>query len=133
MQPLAPDQLGDFLRRFHRGHEGKLRAVEVALARGSVAAVTFTLAVRDADHDDDDAELRLQVAEVNELRLQVRPTEDPQSLVDGVNIEVFQGLFFVDLLPWSERPSGVHDYRVSSCYTAGAVLRWEVVSPEGTV
>jgi hypothetical protein len=132
MQPLAPDQLDAFLRRFHRGRGGRLRAVDVALARQSVAAVTFTLEVRDADRDDADTELRLQVAEVAELRLQVRPTEDPQTLADGINIEMYQGLFFVDLLPWTDRPAGVHDYRVSSCYAAGAVLRWEVETPSGT-
>jgi hypothetical protein len=126
LQPLNPDQLDAFLRRFQRGRDGRLRSVAVECARGGVATVTFSLAVPDAENGDGDLiDVRLQVAEVSELRLQVRPTEDPQTLADGINIELYNGLFFVDLLPWTERPAGVHDYRVSSCYAAGAGLRWE--------
>ncbi len=126
MEQLSPEQLDDFLARFHRGRDGTLRSVEVALARGGVAAVTFTLTVRDADRDDAETDVRLELAEVAELRLQVRPTEDPQALADGVNIGYFHNLFFVDLLPWTDRPAGVHDYRVSSCYAAGVTLRWDL-------
>jgi hypothetical protein len=128
MQPLTnPEEIDGFLRRFHHGREGALRAVEVALARGRVAAVTFTLRLRDADRDGAETDVRLELVEVAELRLQVRPTEDPQTLADGVQIDTFQGLYFVDLLPWTDRPSGVHDFRVSSCYAAGATLSWEAV------
>jgi hypothetical protein len=131
MQPLtSPDDLDGFLRRFHRGRAGTLRAVDVALARGGVAAVTFTLRLLDADRGDAETDMRLELAEVAELRLQVRPTEDPQTLTDGLQIDTFQGLTFVDLMPWTNRPSGVHDFRVSSCYAAGVTLRWEMAGYE---
>jgi hypothetical protein len=126
VQPLNPDQLDAVLRRFHHARDGKLRSVDVALVRGRVAAVTYTIAVRDADRADALCDLRLQVTDVAEVRFQVRPTEDPQTLADGIRIETFHGLIFVDLLPWTDRPSGAHDYRVSSCYAAGVALRWEV-------
>ena len=131
MPRLDPDATDDFLRRFHRGRDGRLLGVDVSLARGRVAAVAFTLRLRDADDDDAETDLRLELAEVNELRLQVRPTEDPQDLVDGIAVGTFGGLTFVDLMPWTDRPSGVHDYRASNCYAAGAVLRWETIGVVG--
>src|SRR3954447_20596508 len=100
--------------------------MDVELVRASVATVTYTIAVHDAERADAPCDLRLQVTDVAEVRFQVRPTEDPQTLADGIHIETFRGLFFVDLLPWTDRPSGAHDYRVSSCYAAGVALRWEV-------
>jgi hypothetical protein len=126
MEPLHPAQLDGFLRRVHSARDAALRAVDLTFARGRVASVTFTLAVRDADRDDADAELRLQVGEVSELRLQVRPTQDPTALPDGLRVGVFGGQFYLDLQPWADDPSGAHDFRVSSCYAAGAHLRWEL-------
>jgi hypothetical protein len=131
MTRLDPDATDAFLRRFHRGRDGRLLGVEVRLSKGRVAAVTFALLLRDADDADADTDLRLELAEVDELRLQVRPTEDPQTLVDGIAIGTFGGQTFVDLMPWTDRPSGVHDYRVSNCYAGGATLRWAEVADEG--
>jgi hypothetical protein len=131
MHRLGPESIDEFLRRFHRGRDGKLLGVEVGLANGGVKTVTFTVRTRDADADDADTDVRLELAEVNELRLQVRPTEDPQTLTDGIAIGTFGGLTFVDLMPWTEHPSGVHDYRLSNCYAAGAILRWMTVMDEG--
>jgi hypothetical protein len=130
MTPLEPDQVDAFLRRFHRGRGGRLRAVAVTAARGGVSAVTFTLTARDAQADDAEVELRLRVGRVGELRLQVRPTEDPTELAEGVNVGRFQDQFFVDLQPWTDGPLGVHDYRASSCYAAGATLAWELAGPD---
>ena len=127
MTRLEPESVDDFLRRFHRGRDGRLLNVEVGLARGGVRAVTFTVRLRDADADDAETDLRLELAEVNELRLQVRPTEDPQTLQDGIAVGTFGGLTFVDLMPWTDRPSGAHDYRLSNCYAAGVVLQWEEI------
>ena len=45
--------------------------------------LAFRLRLRDADADDAETDVRLELTEVNELRLQVRPTEDPEALVDG--------------------------------------------------
>jgi hypothetical protein len=131
MTRLDPDAVDAFLRRFHRGRDGRLLAVEVRMARGRVAGLTFVVRLRDAEADDADTDVRLELAEVDELRLQVRPTEDPQTLEDGIAIGTFGGLTFVDLMPWTDRPSGVHDYRASNCYAAGAVLRWEEAPDEG--
>jgi hypothetical protein len=125
MHRLTPDQFDAFLRRFHHGRDGSLRSVGITMGRGGVAAVTFTLVLPDADRGDAETEVRLEVGEVTELRLQVRPTEDPQALAEGIHIESFQDVYFVDLQPWTDRPSGVHDFRVSSCYAAGVTLRWE--------
>ncbi len=127
MPRLDPDATDDFLRRFHRGRDGRLLAADVRTARGQVAAVAFTVRLRDADAADADTDVRLELAEVSELRLQVRPTEDPEALADGIAIGTFGGLTFVDLMPWTDRPSGVHDFRASNCYAAGVTLRWEVV------
>ena len=66
--------------------------------------------------------MSLELTEVNELRLQVRPTEDPSELADGLTIGRFNDLYYVDLQPWTDKPSGVHDYRASSCYAAGMSL-----------
>jgi hypothetical protein len=125
MTRLDPDATDDFLRRFHRGRDGLLLGVAVRTSKGRVAKVAFDLRLRDADADDSETDLRLELAEVDELRLQVRPTEDPQTLVDGMAIGTFGGLTFVDLMPWTDRPSGVHDYRASNCYAGGAIVRWE--------
>ncbi|HEY1381326.1 MAG TPA: hypothetical protein VGF55_31285 [Gemmataceae bacterium] len=125
MPRLDPDATDDFLRRFHRGRDGRLLAVDLRTARGRVATVSFTVRLRDADHDDAETDVRLELGEVNELRLQVRPTEAPEALEDGIAIGTFGGLTFVDLMPWTDRPSGVHDYRASNCYAAGATVRWE--------
>jgi hypothetical protein len=130
MHRLTPDHLADFLRRFHHGRDGTLRSVTVTTGRGGVAAVAFALTLRDADRDDAETDIRLELAPVAELRLQVRPTEDPRELADGIQIEAFQDVYFVDLQPWTDRPSGVHDYRVSSCYAAGVTLRWEEIADE---
>ena len=130
MTRLGPDTVDEFLRRFHRGRGGRLRAVEVAAGRGGVASVTFTVAVRDADAGDDAVVLRLRVADVGELRLQVRPTEDPTELAEGINVGRFQDLYYVDLQPWTDGPLGVHDYRASSCYAAGATLAWELADAD---
>ena len=131
MHRLGPETIDDFLRRFHRGREGKLLGVEVSCARGSVKRVTFTLRLRDANADDADADVRLELGEVGELRLQVRPTEDPQKLDDGIAIGTFGGQTFVDLLPWTDHPSGAHDFRASNCYAAGVTVRWEAVEGGG--
>jgi hypothetical protein len=127
MTRLEPEAIDEFLRRFHRGREGTLLRVDVGLAHGGVGTVTFALRLRDATADDAETDLRLELAEVGELRLQVRPTEDPQPLEDGIAIGTFGGQTFVDLRPWTEHPSGVHDFRASNCYAAGAVVRWELV------
>src|SRR4051812_4260369 len=122
------ESIDEFLRRFHPGRGGRLLGVEAGMADGSVKSVTFTLRLRDADADDANADVRLELAEVNEMRLQVRPTEDPQTLTDGIAVGTFGGLTFVDLTPWTDHPSGVHDFRLSNCYAAGAMLRWAVVA-----
>jgi hypothetical protein len=131
MTRLDPDAAADLLRRFHRGREGLLLGVDVRMSKGRVAAVTFDLRLRDLDADDMETDVRFELAEVGEMRLQVRPTEDPQTLVDGIAIGAFGGSTFVDLMPWTDRPSGVHDYRASNCYAGGAILRWEEVPDEG--
>lgn len=131
MTRLDPDATDDFLRRFHRGRDGLLLGVDVRTSKGRVATVTFDLRLRDADGDDAETNLRLELAAVDELRLQVRPTEDPQSLVDGIAIGTFGGLTYVDLMPWTGRPSGVHDFRASNCYAGGAILRCEEVPDQG--
>jgi hypothetical protein len=131
MDRLDPTATAALLRRFHQGRDGRLLGVDVRMARGSVDTVTFSLRLRDAEDDDADTDLRLELSEVSELRLQVRPTEDPQTLTDGIAIGTFGGQTFVDLMPWSDPPSGVHDYRVSNCYAAGAVLRWEETKTTG--
>jgi hypothetical protein len=128
MESLDPARLDGFLRRFHHGRDARLSGVEMAMTAGRVTAVTFTLSARDADRDDTLTRLRLQVGEVSELRVQVRPTEDPTVLADGLRVGQFQGLYFLDLLPWTDDPAGVHDYRASSCYAAGVYLRWEPVT-----
>jgi hypothetical protein len=130
MTRLDPDSTDDFLRRFHRGRDGRLLAVDVNMSRGSVESVTFTVRLRDADAADVDTDVKLNLSEVGELRLQVRPTEDPQALDDGIAIGTFGGQTFVDLLPWTEHPTGAHDFRASNCYAAGATLRWEPVARE---
>jgi hypothetical protein len=120
------ESIDEFLRRFHRGRDGRLLGVEVSMANGSVKAVTFTVRLRDTDADDADTDVRLELVEINEMRLQVRPTEDPQTLTDGIAVGMFGGLTFVDLVPWTDHPSGVHDFRLSNCYAAGAIVRWEI-------
>jgi hypothetical protein len=131
MPRLDPDTTDAFLRRFHRGRDGRLLGVEACNARGRVESLTFVLGLRDAEAGDADTDVRLELAEVDELRLQVRPTEDPEMLADGIAIATFGGLTFVDLMPWTEQPSGVHDFRLSNCYAAGAVLRWDVTQAGG--
>jgi hypothetical protein len=130
MTRLEPDSTADFLRRFHHGRDGRLLGVEVATGRGGLRSVTFLLRLRDAD-DDDDTDVRLELSEVNEMRFQVRPTEDPEPLTDGIAFGTYGGLTFVDLMPWTDRPTGVHDFRLSNCYAAGAILRWEETKPGG--
>jgi hypothetical protein len=131
VNPLEPETTDDFLRRFHHGRDGRLLGVDVRMAQGRVRAVRFTLRLRDADTNDADTDLRLELTEVNELRLQVRPTEDPEALVDGLTIGTYGGLTFVDLMPWTDRPTGAHDFRLSNCYAAGAVVRWAVADAGG--
>jgi hypothetical protein len=131
MDRLDPTATAAFLRRFHQGRDGRLLGVDVRMARGYVDKVMFSLRLRDAESDDADTDLRLELTEVSEIRLQVRPTEDPQTLTDGIAIGTFGGQTYVDLMPWSDPPSGVHDYRVSNCYAAGAVLRWEETKKTG--
>jgi hypothetical protein len=130
MTRLEPGSVDEFLRRFHRGREGRLLGVDVGMSHGGVGSVTFTVRLRDATADDADTDLKLQLSEVSELRLQVRPTEDPQPLDEGIAIGTFGGQTFVDLRPWTEHPSGVHDFRASNCYAAGAILRWERVDAD---
>jgi hypothetical protein len=127
MNRLEPETTDDFLRRFHRGRDGRLLRVDVGMSHGGVGSVTFTLRLRDVDADDAETDLRLRLSEVGEVRLQVRPTEDPQPLDDGIAVGTFGGQTFVDLRPWTEHHSGVHDFRASNCYAAGAVLGWELV------
>lgn len=126
MDRLDPTTTAAFLHRFHQGRDGRLLGVEVRNAQGGVASVTFALRLRDAENDDAESDWRLQLSEVSELRLQVRPTEDPEALTDGIAIATYNGQTFVDLMPWTDPPSGVHDFRLSNCYAAGAVLRWEI-------
>jgi hypothetical protein len=128
MPRLEPQSIETFLRRFHRGREGRLLGVAVRTGRGRVRSTCFELRLRDADAGDADIDLSLELTEVDELRLQVRPTEDPEALADGLAIGTFGGLTFVDLMPWTDRPSGVHDFRLSNCYAAGAVADWEIVA-----
>ncbi len=125
MDRLDPTTTAAFLRRFHQGRDGRLLGVDVQMARGGVDSVTFALRLRDADNGDADSVLRLELTEVSELRLQVRPTENPEPLTDGIAVAAFGGQTFVDLMPWVDPPSGVHDFRLSNCYAAGTVLRWE--------
>ena len=126
MDRLDPTTTVAFLRRFHLGRDGRLLGVEVRTARGGIGSLTFALCLRDADNDDADTNVLLELSEVSEMRLQVRPTEDPETLTDGIAIAVFGGQTFVDLMPWNDPPSGVHDFRLSNCYAAGAVLRWDL-------
>jgi hypothetical protein len=128
MPHLEPQSFEDFLRRFHRGHEGRLLGVTVETGRGQVRSVRFALRLRDAEADDADTDVSLDLTQVNELRLQVRPTEDPETLTDGIAIAAFGGLTFVDLMPWTDRPDGAHDFRLSNCYAAGAVARWKLAA-----
>ena len=130
MPRLEANGIDDFLRRFHRGREGRLLAVEVGTGRGQVRSIRFALRLRDGDAGDADADVSLELTEVNELRLQVRPTEDPETLVDGIAIGTFGGLTFVDLMPWTDRPTGVHDFRLSNCYAAGAVAAWDIIAAD---
>jgi hypothetical protein len=123
MTRLEPPAVGEFLRRFHQGCDGRLLGIEITTGRGSLQTVAFLLRLREAD--DADVDIRLELAGVNEMRFQVRPTEDPTPLTDGIAIGSFGGLTFVDLMPWTDKPSGVHDYRLSNCYAAGAILRWD--------
>jgi hypothetical protein len=127
---LDPPTTAALLRRFHQGRDGRLLGVEVRMARGSVHSVTFALRLRDAENDDADTDLRLELSEVSELRLQVRPTENAETLADGIAVGTFGGQTFVDLMPWTDPPSGVHDFRLSNCYAAGAVLRWAASASE---
>jgi hypothetical protein len=128
MPRLEPDAIEGFLRRFHRGQDGRLLGVEVRTGHCEVRSVRFSLRLRDADAGDVDADVSLDLAQVSELRLQVRPTEDPASLTDGLAIAVFGGLTFVDLMPWSDRPTGAHDFRLSNCYAAGVTATWELAA-----
>ena len=127
MPRLEPQAIEGFLRRFHRGRDGRLLAVEVGTGRGQVRSIRFALRLRDADAGDADTDVSLELTEVNELRLQVRTTEDPETLADGIAVARYGGLTFVDLMPWTDRPTGAHDFRLSNCYAAGAVVAWEVV------
>ena len=131
MDRLDPTTTAAFLRRFHQGRDGRLIDVDVRMTRGGVGSVTFALRLRDADSHDAETDVRLELNEVSELRLQVRPTENPQELTDGMAIGIFGGQTFVDLMPWADPPSGIHDFRLSNCYAAGAVLRWETTESEG--
>lgn len=126
MQDLSPGQIDAFLARFRHGGEGRLRGVEAATGWGGLAVLAFTLELLDADHGDEPTAVRLELGGVAEMRLQVRPTEDPSELSDGIAIGRFNDLYYVDLQPWTDQPSGVHDYRASSCYAAGRILRWEL-------
>jgi hypothetical protein len=128
MPRLEPNSFEDFFRRFHRGLAGRLLRVEVRSGRGRVRSVRFELRLRDTEAGDADTEVSLELTEVDELRLQVRPTEDPETLTDGIAIAEFGGLTFVDLMPWTDQPSGVHDFRLSNCYAAGAVAQWELAA-----
>src|SRR5947209_3285909 len=102
MPPLDPASTDAFLRRFHRGRDGRLAGVDVRTSRGRVRSLAFLLRLRDADAGDAETDVRLELSEVNELRLQVRPTEDPETLADGIAIGTFGGLTFVDLMPWTD-------------------------------
>jgi hypothetical protein len=126
MPPLDSASADAFLLRFHRGRDGRLVGVDVRTSRGRVRSLAMLFRLRDANAGDAETDVRLELTEVNELRLQVRPTEDPETLTDGIAIDTFGGLTFVDLMPWTDEPSGVHDFRLSNCYAAGAVVGWEV-------
>ena len=127
MHDLTPGQLDAFLARFRHGEGGRLRGVEARTGRGGLAVLAFTLELPDAEDGDDPATVRLELGGVAEMRLQVRPTEDPTELADGLTIGRFNDLYYVDLQPWTDQPSGVHDYRASSCYAAGFTLRWDLL------
>lgn len=131
MHRLEPDTADAFLRRFHHGRDGRLLGVEVRTGRGGLQSVAFLLRLPDAEDDDADTDVRLELAEVNEMRLQVRPTEDPQPLTDGIAVATYGGLTYVDLMPWTDKPSGVHDFRLSNCYAGGAVVTWDVTGIGG--
>ena len=124
MDRLDSNSIAPFLHRFHQGRDGRLLGVEVRTAHGSIGSVTFDLRLRDAEIDDADTDLRLELSEVSELRVQVRPTENPETLADGIAVAAFGGQTFVDLMPWTDPPSGVHDFRLSNCYAAGSALQW---------
>lgn len=128
MIELVASEKNDFLSRFHNFYDALVRSVYVSFnATDGTKHVTVVLSSQDQTTDQDDgwANITINVDDVKDIIL-IETKSTCAVLSSGLNIEIFDGIIYLDFCPYTEEPNGIEDFLKSSFLVAGKRCIWTV-------
>jgi hypothetical protein len=130
MIQVDPRRTERLFSRFDDCNDAVVREVHLHLGSpiGHNKAIV-ELAARDMESPEAQRWVRLQltISDVREFRLQEGSKGSDYVLSLGLKVGCFDGLYFLDLGPYTDEPEGLEDFRRSRFYLAGMEFQWRVL------
>jgi hypothetical protein len=126
---LQPSTGSMFLDRFYGFHDGLLRTVRILLSTLTWGdTVVITVSARDGHQDGDWVNVEFRLDGVSEFAF-ARHKADVKVMSDGVRLDWFDGLIYVDFAPWGcDEVEAIEDFCKSDFYLAARSCSWTVAS-----
>ena len=130
MTTLQPNEIRSLLERFYNGDDGIISSITIHYPRSGPTEITIIVSVMDRDSVGDErwVNLKLELHDVQEFTFREQLHATYVVMTDGLHINYFDGVFFVDLGDvWQEHPQTAEEYRSSAVYAAAKVVMWNAL------